>query len=346
MASGSNVYKPKLTGILIAAILLVMVVIVILISTVLILSRVGGGSTTTAPTPVWTPAATTTSGSAPTTESPATTTSDIPDPTAPNPTEPAVVPSDTLSISKSAIYSGNLVQIDESHFYQREGLIAYKQLNAITASALGFGALSSSSSDYTLSKGNLYLTYDALAAFEAMTADLAKELGNALQVRNAYYYDANVTVSNFKENLESVEHSTALYVDLQAYENGKVFPLDHPTYSATYRTWLTENCWKYGYIHIRDTAKYSTFRYVGKAPAAAMEKNNWDLSEFLQKAVAYNFENPLKVNDGDGHEWWLYYVLADADTVYIPVLGDESAYTISGDGSTGFVVAINSSVFA
>lgn len=343
MASGSNVYKPKLTGVLIAAILLVMVVIVILISTILILSKVGGSSTTTAPTPVRTPA-TTTTVSAPTTESPALTTSILPDPTTPE--NPPVVPSDTFLISKSEIGSGNLVQIDDSHYYQREGLIAYKELNTITASALGFGALSSSSSDYSLSKGNLYLTYDALTAFEAMAADLAEEIGSALQVRNAYYYDASVTASNFKENLESVEHSTALYLDLQAFENSKVYPLDHPTYKATYHAWLTQNCWKYGYIHVRDTEKYSTFRYVGKAPAAAMEKNNWNLAEFLQKMVAYNFENPLKVNDGDGHEWWLYYVLADADEVQIPVLGDKSAYTISGDGSTGFVVAINSSVFA
>lgn len=347
MASASNVYKPKLTGVLIAAILLVMVVIVILISTILILSRVGGAETTTAPSPVWTPAVTTT-----VTDHPVQTPSFTPDPTTPDPTTPdptdpdTVIPSDVISISKSSISTGNLVQIDESHYYYRDGLIAYRQLNATSASALGFAPLSSSSPNYSLRTGNLYLTYDAVTAFEAMAEDLAEECGNALQVRNAYYYDANVTISNFKENLEAVEHSTGLYLDLQAYANGKVSPLNHPTYSATYYTWLTQNCWKYGYIHIRDSANYSTFRYVGTAPAAAMEKNGWNFTQFVQKIIAYNFDNPLKVNDANGREWWLYYVLADGDSVDIPVLGDESAYTISGDSATGFIVAINTSVFA
>lgn len=345
----NNVYKPKMTAFLIATIMLVLVVIVILLSTVLILSAGSkGAATTTTPSATWTPsyttpAVTTTTKAPDVTTTPSTTTTKKPDDT---PT-PIIPGADTVMMDKTQSGLGTLVLVDDTHFYTREGLIRHPSLNATTASKLGFGALSGNTGNYKLRQGNLYLDLTARDAFNQMMADLAAISAGDVQVRNAYYYSADLTSITDQDSLETVEHSTGLVVDLEINQDGKIYPLNHPGLKATFYDWLVENCWKYGFIHLRDTTKYSTFRYIGIPHAAALHKDaNMTLSTYLTVLTAYNFDTRMKVTDANGSEWWIYYVKAEEDIVAIPVLGDESVYQISGDNQGGFIVAIDSSKFA
>lgn len=343
----NNVYKPKMTAFLIAAIMLVLVVIVILMSTILILSAGNkGNATTTASTP-WTPSPTTPTVT--TTTAPVVTTTPPVTTTAPNPdTNPNVPGAETLTLGKSESGIGSLVLIDSSHFYTRDGLVRHPSLSSSNASILGFGALSGNTGNYVLRQGSLYLDLDARAAFNEMMADLAVAAGSGeVQVRNAYYYDANVKAVTDQTSLESVEHSTGFVVDLEINQGGKIYPLNHPNLKTKFYDWLVENCWKYGFIHLRDTSKYSTFRYIGVPHAAALKKDaQLTFTTYVTMLSAYTFDNRMKVTDADGSEWWIYYVKAESDTVAVPVLGDESVYQISGDNQGGFIVAIDSSKFA
>ena len=181
-----------------------------------------------------------------------------------------------------------------------------------------------------------------------MMADLAAVAGSGnVQVRNAYYYDSNLTAVTDQESLESVEHSTGFVVDLEVNTGNGIYALSHPSQRTQFYDWLIENCWKYGFIHLRDTTNYSSFRYVGIPHAAVMHKDEqMDFATYLTVVTAYNFDNRLKVTDATGAEWWIYYVKADTETVSIPVLGTEGVYQISGDNNGGFIVAINSAEFA
>ena len=352
-AKSNNVYKPKMAAFLIATIMLVLVVVVILMATVLILSAGAKDPAATTPSSsyipsVTTPAATTTTKAPDTTTTSATTTTKKPDvPEVPD--VPAIPGASNVVMEKSQSGLGSLVLIDNHHFYTREGLVGHKTMDATTASKLGFGALAGNTGHFKLRQGNLFLELSARDAFNQMMADLAAAAGSGdVQIRNAYYYNAALTSITDQDSLESVEHSTGLVVDLEINQEGRIYPLNHPSLKAKFYDWLMENCWKYGYIHVRDIEnKYSTFRYIGIPHAAALHKDaQLNLQTYLTVLTAYNFDNRMKVTDSNGSEWWIYYVKAENDAVTIPVLGDESVYQISGDNNGGFIVAINSAKFA
>ncbi|MBQ8288523.1 MAG: hypothetical protein IJX76_07115 [Clostridia bacterium] len=364
MPGPSNVYKPKMAGFLIAAIALVMVVILILISTILIVASGGESGATTTVTDPNKPGYTTpvqsgnnTPGVTTPSVNPGTTT--VPNPgntTVPvNPgTDPEIDPSDvtTLELPVSKVGEGALILIDKSHFYTKEGLVARKDMNSTTAGLLGFEWVRASEY-YKIPNNSLYLDAATLEAFNDMMADLYEVTGTGIvQIRNAYYYSADLTAITDQDSLESVEHSTGCVVDLEINNNG-ISPLTSNQYKEKYYTWFVENCWKYGFVHLRDTTKYSSFRYVGIAHAAALHKDAAQSFEtyfgtYLTSLTAFNFDNKKKVVDNEGNEWWIYYVKAEtgADTVYVPVLGDPDHYQISGDNKGGFIVAVNSAQFA
>lgn len=332
MAAHPNVYRPKTTGIMIAAILLVMVVVLILVSTILIIFA--GSSkpeTTTSENKDNTPVVTT--------PAPKTTTADTTAPENPNVVKPTYI-----DMERTKINQGTLVLIDDMHLYSREGLVPRRELTDAKAAMLGFEELKTGE-HYSVPQTGFYLDQTAKAAFDAMAADLGTAVGNNLQVRNAYYYNADIVEIVSQDDLETVEHSTGMVLDLQIYTDGKVYSLTYSSQRAYYN-WLTENCWKYGYIWVRDTANYSTFRYVGIPHAAALRKLSVGISEYLTSLEAYTFPNHLPIYDANDGEWWIYYVKAETALVEIPVIGEESNYMISGDNKGGFVVAVNTSVFA
>ncbi|MBQ7355400.1 MAG: hypothetical protein IJW62_07770 [Clostridia bacterium] len=351
MPGPNNVYKPKTTGFLIATIALIMVVIVILIATILIVAAGGDASVTTDPVntnpPVhaWDTTITTTIPQTPITTPPTTTAPQFPS------TIPGVVipGADSLEMDISKVGQGALVQIDKSHFYTRDGLVTRSEMNSTTATVLGFEWVKGSTY-YQKKISQLYLEANTVEAFTEMMKALYEVTGTGIvQIRNAYYYDPAVTAVVDDNSLESVEHSTGCFVDLEINNNG-ITPLNHPTYKVNYYDWLVENCWKYGFVHQRDTANYSTFRYIGIAHAAALHNEaGLSFETYLTSLTAYKLDgDKKKVIDSEGNEWWIYYHEADnsAQTVYVPVLGDPEHYQVSGDNKGGFIVAVNTAQFA
>ena len=337
MQQKPNVYRPKLTGIVIASVLLVMMVLIVVVSTIFIVfaDRFDQG---TPDTDQDDPHSAVT-----TTEASKQTTSNQQEPI----TEPEIIKPSYIEVDSGLVKSGTAILIDETHLYTREGLINYRDITADKAEKLGFAVIPEVP-EYSRSNYNLYLTKDACAAFQDMTKQLAADVGTALHVRYAYYYQAGLTSIQSLDDLEAFEHSTGLMVDLQCNENGGLYNLTHTKQKAYYE-WLRENCYKYGFIWVRDNNVYSTFRYVGIPHAAAMHKMGVEtISDYHAAISAYTFTGNYKVSDTHGNEWWIYYAAAEegADTVKIAVIGDESNYQISGTNNGGLIIAINSTSFA
>lgn len=351
MPGPNNVYKPKMAGFLIATIALIMVVIVILIATILIVAAGGDASVTTdavntnPPIHAWDTTITTTAPITPTTTPPTTTGSQTP-----STTPDIVIPgADSVEMDAAKVRQGALVQIDKSHFYTRDGLVPRSEMNSTAATILGFTRIGSEQG-YKLSSNTLYLDSTALEHFKDMMQDLYEVTGTGIvQIRNAYYYNATYTAITDQDSLEAAEHATGYFVDLEINDSG-LYALNHTKYKEHYYDWLVENCWKYGFYHHRDTGKYSTFRYIGIAHAAALHNEaGLSFDTYLASLTAYKLDgDKKKVIDSEGNEWWIYYHEADnsAQTVYVPVLGDPEHYQVSGDNKGGFIVAVNTAQFA
>lgn len=352
----NNVYKPKVTGFLIACILLVLLVIVMLGSTIVLLSgRSDTPKETQAPAktdaPIGTSGDTTTAApevtdGTPTTAAPEGTDTPV-TPTTPTRVPAKVSPTEsTLSLPLSAQNSGSLLLLDEDHPYQVDlslmlGRAEMNQLSdAELAETYGFSRVSASSSNYKLSSLHTFLNSDALYYFDEMMADYVKANGNTdVQLLYGYYCEKN-------DKIESIEHSTGYYIDLQVHRAEGTYPLNYERFKSEYYDWFVENCWKYGFTHVRDKNNYTTFRFVGAAHAAAMNKYGFGLSEYLSAITVYSKDNFLRITDGFGWEWRVYYVQATGDNTAVPVMGTEESYDISGNNLNGYIVAINTACFS
>ncbi len=364
-SNGNNVYKPKLTGFLIAAIALVLLVIALLVSTILILSMSARNATQTTPPDATTPpivsgdtTTSTVTGDDPT-QTTTTVSEDGPDepitpddppvPIDPNRTPTKVTPDEiTLSLPASGVNEGSLLLLDETHPYAKDPalLISRTDMAKLSAEKLletyGFERIPGNTGNYSIKNANLFVNSEALYYFNEMLEDYANESGNTdVQIRNAYY------CSGDPNDIESVEHSTGYYLDLQIYRSNGTYPLNYETLKADYYDWFVKNCWKYGYLHVRDIDnKYSSFRFVGAAHAAAMNKYSFNMTQYLSAISVYSYNTRMKVTDGFGWEWWVYYVRSVGGETSVRALGNENSYRISGNNTDGYVIAINSSCFS
>lgn len=358
-SNDNNVYKPKSTGFLIASFLLVLLIIAVLVSAVLLAtSNTNDKEQTTASTKTDKPAVSTGEGTVagsetssptgtddtPETSVPATT--DAPDtPNTPSRTPTKVSPTEsTVEAASDAMHEGSLLLLNDKYTYQKDPalLISRSDMGSLTAERrlerYNFELVTGATGNYTVAGSNRFLDKDALYYFNEMTADYVKESGNKdVQVRNAYYYSGT--------DKESIEHATGYYLDLQIFRSTGTYPLNYETFKREYYDWFVDNCWKYGYVHVRDTGSYSTFRFVGAAHAAYMNKKGLDLEGYLAEVTQYTRNSYLQVTDGFGWEWWIYYVKALGETTEIPVIGNEVSYDISGDNLNGYIVAVNTSCF-
>lgn len=110
--------------------------------------------------------------------------------------------------------------------------------------------------------------------------------------------------------------------------------------------WVVENCWKYGFI-VRypqgknDITGYSYcpwhLRYVGKANAGVMHKNNICLEEYVESISAYKAENPLEYTY-DSVDYMIYSIDSEGESTrfYAP----NSTYSVSGNGKNGFIITV------
>ena len=119
-------------------------------------------------------------------------------------------------------------------------------------------------------------------------------------------------------------------------------------------SWFEKNSYKYGYVvRFPDGKKDKTgydyrpwhFRYVGIPHAYYMVKNGLCLEEYIEQLKTYGYEEThLVFTDDSNNEYEVYYYPADntTDSTMIAV-PSESAFTISGNNTDGFVVCYSKS---
>lgn len=144
------------------------------------------------------------------------------------------------------------------------------------------------------------------------------------------------------------EHHLGTSIDL------KLLTANDITYTLAdepgYLSWLTENCWKYGFILRYPADKASItgvgydphhFRYVEVPHAYYMSQNGLCLEQYLEElrtTTSPNGEHLSFTVDG-GASYEVYYVGASGNVVDIPVPAD-LPYTVSGDNMNGFIVTV------
>ena len=340
----NNIYKPKIGGIMLAGILLFLVVAVIAV-VVIVLAK---GPSTDNPAVTGDPEKTVapgSNGSVSSGTSSETVTTAVPDT---DPVTPGGVTVDEIVVDSVDLHKGPLILVNADHPFRidTEMLIPRSEMAKLSASALletynfknvyGTGA-----GNYKVkATTGFYLDVDALSAFNKMMAAYVEEKGNTdVQLRNAYYYDAAE---------ELCHNATGLVVDLEIYSLTKMatYPLKYSPMKADYYDWFVDNCYKYGFIHLRDVKtsngeeKYSSFRYVGIGNAAAIKTKGLNLESYIELIKGYRFENRLVFSAG-GSEYWAYYVPATGTETAIKTVGRD--YVLSGNNIDGFVVALNAS---
>ena len=357
-----NVYRPRSTGIVLAAILLILIIAVLIVAVVIFANQGGSGDNQNNPEVTTTPTesgSVSSSDNKPNNDDPDTPENpENPDDDNNNPSEgqdpdkdkniPAV---GSATIPTNKVYEGSLLLIDENNDYKmsRDLLISRTEMKSLSANKLletyNFrNVYGTTDGNYLLrASSGYYLNVDTLDALNKMMADFASEQGKTdVQLRNAYYF--------YEEEDPHLLHATGYVVDLEVYVKGKgTYALNHTFMKETYYDWFIANCAKYGFIHIGNGKSssgedaYSSFRYVGEAHAAYITNNNLSLASYLTLLKEHGFENRLMTTSGSGDDWWIYYVPATDGTTTFNTIGKN--YVISGNNTDGFVVAVNASAF-
>lgn len=162
------------------------------------------------------------------------------------------------------------------------------------------------------------------------------------------------TDSQIKELLRGVvdtpgysEHHLGTCVDLKISSEAGNKALES---NSAYFSWLTENCWKYGFI-FRSPANGSNspsdsynpyyFRYIGLPHAYYIHQNGICLEKYLD--ILRTSTSPtgehLEISPDGGTTYEVYYVSASGNITDVKV-PKNYPYTISGDNDSGFIVTV------
>lgn len=348
-----NIYRPKSIGIVLAAVLLILIIVLLIVTVIIFANQKPSDNENDGS---GTPVVTTTGGGTVGTgdqsgDNNISGTGGNTDNNNPNPgIDPNAPAVGSASIATNKVYEGPLLLLDELNSYKmsKDLLISRGEMANLSAKQLldtyNFENLyGQTGGNYQVKSGTgYYLNVDAIKALNLMMAAFASEQGKTdVQVRNAYYYDANE---------QYCLHATGYVVDLEIFiKNVGTYPLNHLSKKATYYDWFIANCSKYGFIHIGEGKSstgedlYSSFRYVGEAHAAYITNSGITLAGYLAEIKSHGFENRFITTSGSGDEWWIYYVAGSGDTTTFSTIGND--YVISGNNTDGFVVAVNASAF-
>ena len=202
-----------------------------------------------------------------------------------------------------------------------------------------------------------------LAAFNSLADDFYRATGNYdlfIYDEDGYRTYDEQTAKNQKKPADyapagQTEHHMGTSIDLYGNISSSqpIYKIDDPQYASIYK-WIYDNAYKYGFVHRYPEAKSGVtgvtyepyhFRYVGKAHAEYMTKNNLCLEEYLDLLRdSYGKNSPLYFTGEDGTEYMIYYVAASTDNltgISVPAEGSAGVkYTVSGDNKAGFIVTV------
>ncbi len=134
------------------------------------------------------------------------------------------------------------------------------------------------------------------------------------------------------------EHHTGLAMDVSSRSHPG---LQTSYYGTDNGLWLDENCWRFGFVvrYPEDKTDITKIgyepwhlRYLGRPHSDYIYQQGWCLEEyydFLYREGGYTFR------DAEGAIWQVDYQPLGSGAIKVPA---HSPYTISGDGSKGFVI--------
>lgn len=198
---------------------------------------------------------------------------------------------------------------------------------------------SSKSDVYGLSGNGLYLYEEAIKNLDKFIVNFYNEVpDNGLIIDKAYLKAAETNADD-----GTIDLSTGYSIKLSIYGSSYSFS------DAEFK-YLSEQAYRYGVIQRYPEGKknytgydenLTIYRYVGLGHSWYMNYYKFSLEEYIDKLrteKVVEFKSGLENNVA----YVIYYIPIDetSNTTNIPVPSDEYEYSISGDGSKGFVVAV------
>ncbi len=167
---------------------------------------------------------------------------------------------------------------------------------------------------------------------------------NDLAVWNGY-----LSEENLKEGSASMDLATGYSLELAIYSaNGSSQSFSDPEYS-----FLPDQAANYGIIQRYPKGKESytgiegnstIYRYIGIAHSGYMKHYNYSLEEYVAKIKEEGVLEFSGYAKGDENSKYVVYYTKMSDrtnTTYVPIpTGGQYEYTVSGDGTSGFIVTV------
>ncbi len=273
--------------------------------------------------------------------------------TEPPVTEPPALGYTTIEIGNAQLHTGALILVNAQYAYHFPAsaaslLTVYNEYVANNYRCNYFDdtsmQLDATATRNILALANALYTETGLNWLKMGTGYRSYEVQQGL----ADKYPATAALPGYSE------HHTGLGVDLQVWDKEKqvTYNFDEPNQSCqTIYTWISANAYKYGYVRRfapdKDNITYITsdrwhYRYVGIPHAYYMTANNLCLEEYLAYLEGYTYEGThLFINGVDGKNYEVYFVPAeDGTSTTLPVPTDPTAYTVSGNNYSGFIVTV------
>ncbi len=256
------------------------------------------------------------------------------------------------AVESSKIHEGNLILVNSEHAFALDE--PTNMVNALENANLN------PKYNYYVKDNTVNVDATAFENFVAMAEDFhkAKDEDNFMLIsgyRSKEYqkklYDRELKRTGLDTTtLVAIpgysEHQTSLAVDFGIFPNGGV----QKTYNGKGKfSWITENCYKYGFIKRYSANKKSItkiseeawhYRYVGKPHAFLIKNFGYCFEEYIDHIKQYTVDKPLKTDGPDSGNYEIYYVAKTPDTTNVPVPADKK-YTISGNNVDGFIVTVD-----
>ncbi len=286
-----------------------------------------------------------------------------PDEPAPDPNDVNLTLYNTEVIPNTAIDEGNLVLVNQEHFFQKADTVEVRN------------AFDEKNGDFKVSSSTTCMAPAALDAFKKLASAFAEETGSHDLLLNSghrtvaeqqeirdYYLSiqGEAYVRAYVAKPGESEHHTGLCCDLTFYtDDGRNIPIpDYPN-----GQWIPSYASDYGFILRYPEGKSDItgianepwhFRYVGLPHSHVCEAKNWCLEEYIEKIRDYTAEGTLLyiTHSGDVYDaiaseglpttngWLIYFVPKEAgdSTSFKVVRGYD--YEISGTNAGGYIVTI------
>lgn len=239
----------------------------------------------------------------------------------------------TISKSNSELHKGDLLLVNNDHYYDPEsaqGLVTIE----------GSQILPGGNKLYTVGDVSWKLNETTLNAFNTMMRRF-HEISEG---------NDNIKINSAYRNAKDQEGKSAP-VGHSDHHTGYCMALRKDSGYLESDHWIYENGHRYGFIQRYPNEKADKtyvsdyeycIRYVGIPHATYMVQNNLCMEEYISLLRStYTGNHHLQITDSEGARYEVYYVPASPEGVTNVNIPQNYSFTISGDNVSGFIVTIH-----